>query len=158
MIDCVISAEAKLGKPPSFIEIFVEMTNRYDLPVKNCYEGAAVLTSLFREDLLYTNDVASHYSVIKHEGFSSYTEIFRKKIGDGYIVHKDGSVAVSTAKTLNYRNLIEMLKSKDKSLFDQAQWMWDGDFKFLDQEKLPSKIAFCTFPRSGNSFLRKLLE
>ena len=36
--------------------------------------------------------------------------------------------------------------------------MWNGDFKFLDGEKLPTKIAFCTFPRSGNSFLRKLLE
>ena len=118
MLDCVISAEAKLGKPPSIIEIFVEMTNRFDLPVKNCYEGAAVLTSLLREDWLYTNDVASHFSVTKHEGFLNYSELFRKKIGEGYTLYKDGTVAVSTAKTINYRNLVEMLKSKDKSLFD----------------------------------------
>jgi len=51
-----------------------------------------------------------------------------------------------------------MLKSKDIALFEQAQWMWNGDFKFLDGEPLPSKIAFNTFPRSGNSFLRRLLE
>lgn len=158
MIDCVISAEAKLGKPPSVIEIFVEMKHRFTLPVNNIYEGAAVITSLFREDMLYANDVCSHYSITRHAGYLNYSEIFRKKIGDGYRINKDGTVAATTAKTLNFRNLIKMLKSKDASLFEQSQWMWNGDFKFLDGEKLPSKIAFNTFPRSGNSFLRRLLE
>lgn len=36
--------------------------------------------------------------------------------------------------------------------------MFDGDFKFLDGAALPTKIAFNTYPRSGNSFLRKYLE
>ena len=159
MISSVISAEAKLGKPPSVIEIFVEMKRQHNISmVSNIYEGAAVITSLFREDMLFANDVCSHYSVTRHEGFLNYTEIFRKKIGEGYKINKDGTVAVTTAPTLNFRNLTEMLKSKDAALFEQAQWMWNGDFKFLDGEVLPSKIAFNTFPRSGNSFLRRLLE
>jgi len=159
MIDSVISAEEKLGKPPSVIEIFIEMKRQHNITqVNNIYESAAVITSIFREDLLYANDVCSHYSVTKHEGFMNYSEIFRKKIGDGYKIGRDGTVAVTTAPTLNFRNLTEMLKSKDIALFEQAQWMWNGDFKFLDGEPLPSKIAFNTFPRSGNSFLRRLLE
>ena len=36
--------------------------------------------------------------------------------------------------------------------------MFDGEFKFCDGQKLPSKISFSTYPRSGNSFLRKYLE
>jgi hypothetical protein len=158
MIDCVISAEAKLGKPPSVIEIFIEMKHKYTIPVNNIYEGAAVITSLFREDLLFANDVASHYSVTRHEGFLNYSEIFKKKIGDGYRCNKDGTVGVTTAKTINFKNLMNLLKSKDEKLFLSSQWMWDGDFKFLDGDKIPTKIAFNTFPRSGNSFLRRLLE
>lgn len=155
----MISAEEKLGKPPSVIEIFVEMKRMHNIGmVNNIYEGAAVITSIFREDMLFSNDVCSHYSVTRHEGFLNYSEIFRKKIGDGYKLNRDGTVAVATAPTLNFRVLTEMLKSKDQALFDQAQWMWNGDFKFLDGEPLPSKIAFNTFPRSGNSFLRRLLE
>ena len=51
-----------------------------------------------------------------------------------------------------------MLKSKDESLFKENSWIWDGDFKFLDGQKLPTKIAFDTYPRSGNSMLRRFLE
>lgn len=54
-----------------------------------------------------------------------------------------------------------MLKSKDESLFEAAKWQFDGDFRFLDGapiEKLNNKVAFNTFPRSGNSFLRRFLE
>ena len=121
MIDSVISAEAKLGKPPSVIEIFIEMKAQYNITqVNNIYEGAAVITSIFREDMLYANDVCSHYSVTKHEGYMNYSEIFKKKIGDGYKINRDGTVAVTTAPTLNFRNLIEMLKSKDAALFEQA--------------------------------------
>ncbi len=36
--------------------------------------------------------------------------------------------------------------------------MFDGESRFLDGEKFDQKIAFNTFPRSGNSFLRSLLE
>ena len=119
MISSVISAEAKLGKPPSVIEIFVEMKRQHNISmVSNIYEGAAVITSLFREDMLFANDVCSHYSVTRHEGFLNYTEIFHKKIGEGYKINKDGTVAVTTAPTLNFRNLTEMLKSKDAALFE----------------------------------------
>jgi len=52
-----------------------------------------------------------------------------------------------------------VLKSKDESLWEQSKWMFDGEFRFLDGEPLGfNKIAFNTFPRSGNSFLRRLLE
>jgi len=51
----VKSAEEKLMRPPSIFEIFTQMTKIYNLQVATIYEGAAVLTSLFREDWLYMN-------------------------------------------------------------------------------------------------------
>lgn len=62
VIASVDSAEAKLGRPPQPIEIFVELNKTYYTPMKNVYEVAAVLTSILREDMLYTNDVGSHFT------------------------------------------------------------------------------------------------
>ena len=54
---------------------------------------------------------------------------------------------------------MNVLKIKDESLWEQSQWMFDGEFRFLDGESLGfNKIAFNTYPRSGNSFLRRLVE
>lgn len=88
----------------------------------------------------------------------SFSEMFRKRYGNGYMTVRDGTVAPTTARTINFNELWNMLKSKDEAVFNKCAWMYDGDFKFCDGQKLPTKIAFNTFPRSGNSFLRKYLE
>jgi len=53
-----------------------------------------------------------------------------------------------------------MLRSTDPSLLNDCKWMFDGEFRFLDgQTIIPGqKIAYNTYPRSGNSYLRKVLE
>ena len=53
-----------------------------------------------------------------------------------------------------------VLKSKDEADLLNNSWMFDGDCKFLDgKDSLDgNKIYFTSFPRSGNSFLRRLLE
>jgi hypothetical protein len=88
----VNSAEAKLMRPPSIFEIFTEMTKVYNIKVATIYEGAAVLTSLFREDWLYMNDLATHYSCNPHPGFRTFSAQFRDKYGNGYTTDRDGAV------------------------------------------------------------------
>ena len=88
----------------------------------------------------------------------SYSEFFREKFGMQYKCASDGSVMPTSARQINFNNLITMLKSKDEALFTENAWIFDGDFKFCDGQKLPTKIAFNTFPRSGNSFLRRYME
>ena len=66
VVESVESAEKKLGKPASSIEIFVELNQHHPLiPVKNIWECSAVLTSILREDKIYGNDVLSHWSTQK---------------------------------------------------------------------------------------------
>lgn len=66
-----------------------------------------------------------------------------------------------TAKTTNYKKLIAMLKSKVEADFTAFAEHYDGNdkgfFKLLDGEHV-DKVAFSTFPRSGNSMLRKQVE
>lgn len=36
--------------------------------------------------------------------------------------------------------------------------LWDGKFRFLDMTPLKTKISFLSYPRSGNSLMRRVLE
>ena len=75
LLTSIDSAEDKVGRPPSVFEIFVEMKKLYpSLPVNNIYEGAAVLTSLFREDWIHMNQMATNYTTRKHEGFFNFSK------------------------------------------------------------------------------------
>jgi hypothetical protein len=62
-------------------------------------------------------------------------------------------------KTLNLKELMGVLRSKDAKLWKNSEWMFDGEFRFLDgQPNDCNKIAFASFPRAGNTFLRKYCE
>ena len=51
-----------------------------------------------------------------------------------------------------------MLKSTDASKYED--WTFFGSHRFLDGEPgvADHKVGFCSFPRSGSSFLRRLIE
>mmetsp|Transcript_30026 Transcript_30026/g.21783 ORF Transcript_30026/g.21783 Transcript_30026/m.21783 type:complete len:211 (+) Transcript_30026:468-1100(+) len=52
-----------------------------------------------------------------------------------------------------------MMRSKDRTLYEESKWQFDGHARFLDGEKINgNKVGFLSYPRSGNSFLRKTLE
>lgn len=54
---------------------------------------------------------------------------------------------------------MELFKSKDEALWQKNKWIYDviGGV-FLDGERqVGNKITFASFPRSGNTFLRKYL-
>ena len=76
----------------------------------------------------------------------------------------DGRIVARKARTVNYTQLVNILKSKDKAVFEENAWIWDGTFHFLDQTEVIGNgghcnhIMFSSFPRSGNSFLRRLVE
>ena len=54
---------------------------------------------------------------------------------------------------------MDLLKSSDAELWEQSKWMFDGKFRLLDnQPNRSNKVAFCSFPRSGNTFLRRYME
>jgi len=87
--------------------------------------------------------------------------MFREKF-PGYKLDCKQRVMADTAKTTNYKKLMDMLKSKVEADFAAFAEHYDGNekgfFKFLDGEHIEDKVAFATFPRSGNSMLRKQME
>lgn len=69
-----------------------------------------MLTSILREDKIFGNDVLSHWSTQRQEGFKNYSEIFHDKF-PGYTLDKAQRVVPSTAKTANLKKILGMLKS-----------------------------------------------
>lgn len=100
------------------------------------------------------------YTVHKQEGYYSYSELFRKKFPDGYTCDSSGRVTPTTARTINLNDLMRTMVSKDESAYHENAWMWDGDFRFLDNQPTGEKgrVGFTSCMRSGNSFLRRYVE
>lgn len=152
-------AEDVLGHPPTLMEIFVTLEATYGKTVNNIYEAVAVLFSLLREDLIYSDLLSFRYTCTKQEGFYTYSEIFRMKFPSGYICDDGGRVVPTTARTVNLQNLRSIMLSTDEALYRDNRWIWDGEFRFLDGESNSNnRIGFTSYPRSGNSFLRRYVE
>jgi len=64
-MNAVKITEQKLGKPGSSVEIFVTLKNESSTPIRNMWEVAAVLCSIFREDWILANSIGSHWTCTK---------------------------------------------------------------------------------------------
>lgn len=159
ILRAVNDAEDRIGRIPTCMEIyyqFLEQRNTFN--VKNPYEIGAVIISIYREDMIFSDSVCFQFTTRKHEGFHTFSYHFRQKY-PGYGVDRLGAVCALTAKTINFRQQVNMLKSRDPSSLEACRWVYDGDFRFLDGESINNeRVGFTSFPRSGNSFLRRVLE
>ena len=95
-------AEEILGKPPTLPEIFVTLQDNFrGVPLNNIYEAGACISSLLREDMIYTDLHSNRYTVHRQEGYYSYSEVFRMRYPSGYVCDSHGRVVPSTARRLN---------------------------------------------------------
>jgi len=137
----------------------VTLEDNHGKTVNNIYEVAAVLFALLREDILYSDLHSYRYTVTKQEGYYSYSDIFRMRFPIGYGCDSIGRVYPTTARRVNFSHLNNVLTSQDEAVFKENSWIWDGEFRFLDGQSISgNKIGFTSFPRSGNSFLRRYVE
>ena len=106
----------------------------------------------------------THCSLAKfNDDFMTYTERFDFKyhLNGGYYSDDLKRVrAGKDTKTVNFKHLMEVLKSSDESLLKDNEWMFEGDSKFLDMsaednvDSMHNIVSYCSYPRMGNSFLR----
>ena len=155
-------AEDRLGQPPTVCQVYIIFDEHFhhdQIQVGGCM---TLIYNLFREDLVFTDQGCYKFTTRPREGFYNYSHYFRQRYGStgAYKTISDGRIWPAKARTVNLNDLLAMLKSKDKSLFETNRWLWEeNDFKFLDGQPIePNRIAFNSFPRSGNSFLRRFIE
>lgn len=67
----------------------------------NIYQLAAILFSMLREDIIYSDKHSYRYTVNKQEGYYTYSELFRTKFPVGYACDSLGRVVATTARTIS---------------------------------------------------------
>lgn len=121
---------------------------------------------MYREDLFYADKQFTVWSMHGPDGseeratLEKFTDRFRR-LYPGYMLDRHMHVvARPQTEVINLKQLERLLRSKDANLWDRCHWMFDKKhFRFLDGEPIKhNKIGFHSFPRSGNTFLRKYFE
>ena len=93
------------------------------------------------------------------KGFEKFSERFRR-LYPGYELEPYHHIrAKDDTPAVNLKQLEKLFKSKDEELWNRNKWLFEREGVFLDGESIKSnKIAFVSFPRSGNTFLRKYFQ
>ena len=105
----------------------------------------------------------NYWSTNKNGKGKETMELFSERFNrlyPGYMLDKNMRIrAKPGTPVLNINELIRLLRSSDEKPWKESEWMFKGGFRFLDGSPNKSnKIAFASFPRSGNTFLRKYSE
>ena len=88
-----------------------------------------------------------------------YSDRYVRRYSTYTIVDHQYLRANESTPTCNFDYLKELLLSKDFTRLDEYRALVKSE-KFLDKKKdmTGNRVAFASFPRTGNSFLRKILE
>jgi len=122
-----------------------------------------LIQDIYREDSLYCDQYCSLWSTNldgpNKKGFEKFSDRFRRLFA-GY--HLDSTMHIRSNPetiTLNLKELMRLFLSKDEELWKQHKWIFDGPCRYLDGAlNSANKVALQSFPRSGNTFLRKFFE
>lgn len=119
--------------------------------------------NLYREDLFFADRLflcwTTKLDSNSKEGFETFSVRFAR-LYPGYLLDLNMKcIARQSTPVLNLKQLIHVLRSNDEDLWFKSKWMFEQEFKFLDgSPNLSNKVAFSSYPRSGNTFLRKYFE
>lgn len=115
---------------------------------------------------LYITDDCAYASLQKYnEKFETFQErldrVFPAQSGLVMDMKTKKIMPASKENTIDFCALWEILTSKDESLLEKHDW---NNIRFLDVDaektvlNTGNMVSFSTYPRSGNSFLRKHLQ
>ena len=114
ILEAIRFAEESLGRPPTFNEILISLQKTKGLVLNDIHVVGAVFLSILREDLIYVDRNGLKISLNKHEGFETYSELFRRHWPTGYGCNSRGLVVPTTARLIDFRQLKAILLSTDE--------------------------------------------
>ena len=118
------------------------------------------LGDLARNDELYFDKDADYYSFQERDCFSLFSDRWAAKFPEYVLDDKLKAIPGPECKTLNFDYLMDLWLSKDMTRLTEMTALGEGTPKFLDGKVSMDghRVAFPSFPRTGNSFLRKYLQ
>ena len=168
VITAIREAEAEKGAPVYMPDIRRALNTHYHLLGPSTVFLRVTLNDLYRNDEVLSCPECDRFTLKKEnqctkDNVTKY-ELFSDRFArmfPGYINSPTSLVEPGPdTNVVNFEYLKELLLSKDLSRLVELEEI-SKEKRFLDDKvdmTQGDRVAFCSFPRSGNSFLRKYLE
>ena len=118
-----------------------------------------VLAEMGRRDYFYCDKNFARFSLVKLEGYQLFSENLAKTY-PGYYLDSKGHILPSTDHLVNLDELLALLRSKDITRYEKVKDKFFGPTgRYTTQNACEQmSVSFSTYPRSGNSMMRKYFE
>ena len=118
------------------------------------------LGDLVRNDEIYFDKEGDYFSFQERDGFSLFSDSWAVKFPEYVLDDNLKAVPGPECETLNFDYLMDLWLSKDMTRLPEMTALGEGKPKFLDGKVSMEgrRVVFASYPRTGNSFLRKFLE
>jgi len=114
----------------------------------------SLFTQTFRQDAgIYARKDFNKFSTIKQDNFFTLSENLDLRHHSNQVDHMSGKILNSKHPSTTFSDLRSKLLSKEVDLLDE-----NLPVSFLCQNSSTPTIAYTSYSRSGNTFLRKYLE
>lgn len=126
-----------------------------------------VKAAAYWTDKVFMTPCLNYVSMEKwNDEYQTFSERFQQRYPGWVLSESKRVIPGPEVKTVDFGSLWEILTSKDESLLEQNSWIFDdlSDSKYLDLtsattvESMSEQCAYTSYPRCGNSFLRKYLQ
>ena len=118
------------------------------------------LTSMARLDYFYVDNDFAKYSLKKLNGYETFSETLRRK-SPGYKLDPQTLFIVpDTDHRVNLDEFFALMRSKDIKAYEKNKDKFFGPSgRFTTENAIEQmSVLYATFPRSGNSMMRKYFE
>ena len=162
-------AQKERGGPVYVMEVLQAFKKNSYFPMKPLCLVRTTLFSLFADDRILANreltmfsiDMADQRTDDNETEFELYSDRMNR-IASTYRFEKAEILKIypgPDTPTVNLKWLFSILLSKDLSKDRELDWVKPDNYRFLDGENLDGwHTVFSSFPRSGNTMLRRWFE
>ena len=119
-----------------------------------------VITNMARLDYFYIDNDFAKYSRFRLEGYHTFTENIQRRY-PGYMLDlKTNRIVSSTDRKVNLDDLLALFRSKDLAKYEREKDTFFGPSGRYTTENAQEQMSvlYTTYPRSGNSMMRKYFE
>ena len=119
-----------------------------------------VITNMARYDYFYCDNDFTKFSRVRLEGYLTFSENMAKRYPGYMLDTKTNEIFPSTDHRVNVDELFTLFRSKDIARYEREKDKFFGPSGRYTTENAQEQmsILYTTFPRSGNSMMRKYFE
>ena len=118
-----------------------------------------IFADLARKDYFYNDSQFQKHSLVRLDGYLLWSENITKRY-PGYMLTQEGTILPTTEITVNLDDLLALLRSKEIEKYERERDTFFGKTSryTTGNSKEQMAVLYSTFPRSGNSMMRKYYE